>query len=470
MRPFPTTFLLTGAALLAPAALAQEFLYTVSQPEQTMSGSGGTVLRFLQPNEIIQLPVQPCPSSAEKWGPRTMFHTQAGDEDSDGNYWEPGLMGNIDALVVVRNAIGSTNQREVYYSVSQPVGTTVSGAPGLRPGDVGRIARIGALDGQIQYFIRREQINQALGLPITAPTDVDAIAAQFNYGVFFSIDTDTVCNLCTTGPTLVRDGDLLMIPAVDMSWSTSGTVAGVLPGRAVVVHNELQMDAFVAGAQVTNRFGACQNQIIDLESLELAFGTGAAGAVPTCSGPQPYPFFLFTGESLTGGAILTTMGGGSILNTGCLPYGTACGSGPTFGNQIGLRPPTSLVGIPSHVTGLAEARVCRFVSEAQVPQFPPFNPANIDFASPGATTWVFLSFAPGPPGLVATSLPFSWGTMCYPDYYAFPTFMAPINTVTGWGTYTSPPIPWPVNLVFFGVTITPFGTIEASTPTTIEVQ
>ncbi len=472
MRTVPNLLSCTAAAgaLLAPCGLAQEFLFTTSQPEQTLSGSGGTVLQYLQPNEIIQLRVQPCPGGAEKWAPRTTFHTQAGDEDNDDTIWEAGLMGSIDALLDVRAGFGSSpDQRSIYYSVSQPVGTTVSGAPGLRPGDVGRIARIGTVDGQIEYFMTEEQVKQALGLPLTAVVDIDAVASQPNYGVFFSIDQNTICNLCTTGTTMVRDGDLLMIPASALTWTTSGTVGSVTPGGAVVVHTELQMNLFVQNAQVTNRFGACQTQILDLEAIDLAWGLGTAGAVPTCSGPEPYPYFLFTGESLSGGAILTTQGGGQILNTGCLPYGTSCGFGPTFGNQIGLQPPTTLVGIPSHVAALCTARTLRFVSEAQLPQFPVFGQAEIDFASPGVTTWVFMAFAPTGPGVVAPSTDFGWGDLCYPDYYTLPNWMGFADTTTGFGSFTSVPIPWPVDLVFYGVTITPWGTIEASTPSTVEV-
>ncbi len=469
MRPIPTAFLFAAASsLLGPLGQAQEFLYTTSQPEQTLSGSGGTVLRFVRPNEIVHLPVQPCPSRAEKWAPRTMFHTQAGDEDNDGIWWEPGMLGQIDALMIPWASTTAPNQRTIYYSPSAALGTTVSGAPGLRPGDVGRIVRVGTADGQVQHFIREEQIKQALGLPVTAVIDVDAIASQPNFGVFFSLDTDIVCNLCSTGPTLVRDGDLLMIPGPDLSWTTFGTVGAVLPGRALVVHTEAQMDAMVTNARVTNRFGACQTQILDLEGLELA-GTGTAGTVPGCGGPRPYPHFLFSGESLTGGAILSTMAGGMIHNTGCMPYGTNCTFGPTLGNQIGLRPPSATLGIPSFVNALCASRAIVFSSEAQVPQIPVFTPAAIDFASPGANTWVFLTFGPTAPGSVAPSLPFTWGNLCYPDYYAPPAFMGVIGTASGFGTYTSPPVPWPTKLIFQGITITPWSTIEASTPTTLEV-
>ncbi len=473
MRLLRPTFLTACAsALLLPSAPGQGLLFTTSQPETTMSGSGGTVLRFLKPNEIAVLEQFPCPGSAEKWAPRTMFHTQAGDEDGDDSYWEPSLFNRIDALVTSRVAspIGIQNQRTVFYSPSAAMGNVVSGGASLRPGDVGRIVRQGGLDGQVQYFIRAEQIQLALGLAATpAIVDVDAIAASPNYGVFFSLDTDIACNLCSSGPTLVRDGDLLMIPAADLVWSTAGTVAAVTPGRAVVVHTELAMTLMVQNATVTDRTGACVTAIGDLESLEIDWSGALGGTIGTCSGVHPFPHFLFTGETLTGGAILTTNGGGSIANGPCAPYGTLCGFGPTLGLQIGLRPPTAAMGIPSFVNALASERVCRFVSEGRVPQIPVFTSAQIDFASPGALTWVFLAFAPSGPGVVAPSSPFSWGLLCYPDYYAVPNFMGTIGTATGFGTYTSPAVPWPTDLVFYGITITSSGGIEVSTPSTIEV-
>jgi len=82
---------------------------------------------------------------------------------------------------------------------------------------------------------------------------------------------------------------------------------------------------------------------------------------------------------------------------------------------------------------------------------------------------VFLTFAPTGPAVVAPSVPFVWGLLGHPDYYPTPNFMGAIGTGTGYGTYTSPAIPFVCDLVFQGVTITPGGTIEASTPTMVEV-
>lgn len=456
---------------LALPAQGPELLFTVSQPEQTLTGSGGTALGNVFPNEILGLHVWPCPRIAEKWAPRSCFATMAGDEDGDDSYSEPALFAAIDALLPpIRSATGIVNQRTIYFSPKVAMGTTISGAPGLRPGDVGRIVRTAIGDGQVEHFVRAEQIQIALGLPpLPVVIDVDAVAASPNLGVFLSLDGDHAVDPCG-GPTLLRDGDVFVIPPSALTWGGVGTVATVVPNSAVIVWTEAQIDAMVANATVTDRNGVCVAAAIDLEALEIDHAAGPAAALPACSGGiAQIPHLLFSTESLTGGAVLTTAGGGTIHNGGCAPLGTTCGFGPTLGNQVGLLPPTAAVGIASHVNALAATRVFRFVAEAAVPQIPVFTPAQIDFASPAPLTWVFTTFAPGGAGAIAPATSFPWTVLGFPDYWAPPFFMGLIGTGAGFGTYTSPPIPFPCDLVWFGVTITGGGSIEVSTPTMVEV-
>jgi hypothetical protein len=464
------TSLLSLLALSTTLVHAQgfDFLYTTSQNELTMSGSGGTVLRDVHPNDIMGMQAFPCPHVAEKWSPRQAMITMAGDEDGDNSYWEPGIMGSIDALITTPTAgTALVNPRTVWYSPSVALGTTVSGGPGLRPGDIGRIVRTGAGDGRVQYFIRQEMINQALGLPITTNIDVDAAAFGNNQGLFLSLDTDIVCSPCG-GPTLLRDGDVFCIPPGAYTMGSAGTITGVIPNSAVIVYTEAQMDAFVTSAGVTNNVGACVNAAVDVESLDIDFSTPSTLVIPGCTGTVVFvPTLLFTTETLTGGAILTTAFGGQIYNSTCGPLGTNCGFGPTLGLQIGLRPPTAALGIPSYVNALASSRLFTYTAEAKVAQIPAFTAAQIDFNTPGFATWVFMTFAPTGPGAVAPSTPFTWGFLGFPDYYMVPNYM---NTIPGgFATYTSPAIPFVCDLVFQGVTITSAGTIEASTPTMVEV-
>ncbi len=465
-----TITLLSFVTLAVATAPAQgfDFLYTTSQNETTLSGSGGTVLRNIHPNDIVGVPAVQCLTMAEKWLPRQGIITMAGDEDGDDNYWQPGILGSIDALLTTGPAgTAMVNGRTVWYSPSVTLGNVVSGGPGLRPGDIGRIVRNGGLDGKVQYFIRQEQICQALGLPITTPIDVDAAAFGNNQGLYLSLDSDIVCTPCG-GLTLLRDGDVFCIPPGSYTMTAAGTIGAVAANSAVRVYTEAQIDAFVVNALVTDRFGVCVTTAVDLEALDIDPFTPGTLTMPTCAGTAiAVPTLLFTTETLTGGAILTTAGGGSIYGSTCGLVGTQCGSGPTLGNQIGLRPAAPGLGMASYVNALAGTRIFTYSAETKVAQIPVFTPAQVDFNTPGFATWVFMTFAPTGPGAVAPSTPFLWGFLGFPDYYATPNFMGTIPG--GFATYTSPPIPFVCDLVFQGVTITSTSTIEASTPTMVEV-
>lgn len=472
-----TTLRTTLPLLLAATTLhaqGPDFLYTAKVPELARSGSAGTNLRFLNPNEILALEFTTMSCnvlSAEKWAPRTSSNTMAGDENGDGVYWNPAIFGEIDALVtsIGSTPTGITNQRNVFWSPSAAMGTVVSGGAGLRPGDVGRIVRNTTGDGKVQYFIRAEQIQQALGLPITPiVVDVDAIAFSPNHGVFFSLDGNhAVAAAC--GVTSILDGDVLVIPPSSLTYTADMRIGAVAPGSAHVLYTEAQMNTFTANAAVADRFGGCVTSIVDTEALEIDFA-GPTFFIPGCTGTAlVVPTLLFTGETLTGGAILTTQGGGQIHVAPCGPLGTPCGAGPTLGLQIGLRPPSAAMGVPSFVNALTHTRHCRFVTEARNHVIASPAPAVIDVACPAPMSWMFFNFAPTGVGAVAPSLPFGFGFLCFPDYYVN-TFMNTVPTPGGFGTYTSPVIPWPCKTVWQAVTITSAGGIEISTPTTVDVN
>lgn len=451
------------------AAQSPDLIYTLTQPEQTLSGGGFTSLGVCQPNEMIYLPaVTPC--SAEKWMPLATSQVHAGDENFDDNYWNPGLFGKIDAITPdhlgTMGVAGMSNQRNIFFSPSVDMGIAVSGGPGLRAGDVGRIIRTGTMDGQVEHFLTGEQVQLALGLPPTPVfVNVDAITYQHNYGILFSLEDDTSVFLCM-GPPLVQDGDVLIIPPAALSWTSHGTVAAVMPGSAVVAHSEAAMDAFVVNAKVNDRDGICQQRILDTDALEIDLMLPQTWWVASCFGSVPVPQLLFAGETLTGGAVLDTFLGGRIRPSPCGQLGTSCGFGPTYGDQIGMLPPSTLRGMASSVNALASTKTCTFVSETGAPQIPVGANAKVHFQSPGAMTWVFASFAPAGPGAVPMSAPFAWGFACYPDYYPATMFMGSIATAP-FGTYVSPAIPFATDLTFMGVTIA--GGLEISTPTIVEI-
>jgi len=463
--------------MCASIATAQgpHLLFTTSQTEWTLSGSGGTVLATLNPDEIavLELGTTPCTMlSAEKWAPATMFHTQAGDTDGDDQFFEPSLFGRIDGLLQGQHTspVGMPNQRTIYYSVEQPMGDVITGPNAFRPGDVARIVRNSVGDGQVDYFLRAEDLQIALGLP-PAPlvVNLDACAWGHNYGVFFSVEGTHTCPLMS-GLTVINDGDILCIPTATIGWTGALTVGGVMPGSAVVVYSEANVDAMVMNAMVADNMGGCVPQVGDVDALEIDWYNPFAATISSGYGVAvTVPHLLFAGSKLTGASVLSTVGGGNIHVDVCGPLGTSCGLGATLGDQMGLRP-TPVGGVASSINALASSRICRFVTEAQQSQIPVATPISLDIASPGAFTWILVYFAPGGPGVVAPSMPFAWGSMCYPDYYGALPFVAvgPLMT-TGFDNWTTGPIPMPVDFILQGVTITPAGTIEASTPTTVEV-
>jgi len=454
-------------ALCAPAiAQGMPFVFTTSQTERTMSGSGGTVLKDLRPNEVAMVEYWPCPVvSAEKWAPRTCFHTMAGDENGDTWKWNPTMFGSIDALLEILGPVGISNQRTVFWSPSVAMQPGVSGAPGIRPGDTARIVRNGSGDGQVEFFLRQEQVVQALGMAVGSIVDVDAIAADPFYGVFLSLDVDTVVSMgCAT--TFVRDGDVVMIPAAAITWTSDFRVQSVLPGSGLVVYTEAQMDTFVQNAQVTDRNGVCVTQIQDLEALDIDW-SGAPQSFWVCSSTfVTVPALAFTGELLTGCSVLTTSLGGSILQRGCGGLGTSCGSGPTYGFQMGLQPPPG-IGVPSFVNALATAFPRQYTLEPQQHTFAQGNAAVIDLFSPGLFTVVFGRFESPLPNTVATSALFP-PSLYFPDEYITGNFIWGF-VPNGFATYTSPVIPWPCKLVWQSACITAWSTVELSTPAMTDV-
>ena len=463
---------------LTATAQSPEYLLTYSQTEATVSGSGGTVLASLRPNEICQLRPSSvtCPSlSAEKWMPRAATNVMAGDEDADGQYDQAALFGRIDALLANQpsvSGIAGDNQRTVFWSPSQAMGNAISATP-FRPGDVGRIIRNGAGEGQVQYFMRMELFTQALGMPAGSIIDVDAIAFSPNYGVFFSVDADTVA-VIDCGPTVVRDGDVLCVPPSGLSYTPDLRVASVAPSSAVVVHPEMQMDAFTVNAQVTNRFGACVSGVVDVESLAIDF-TGPSTLVTSCSGaPVLVPTLLFSTETGTGASVLSTQFGGQIHNIPCGPAGTSCGFGHTSGAQMGIRPTTLAVGAPSFVNALSFSRACRSVLQPQqhtmnvFPLGAPAGAMQIDYNSDFAFNIALIEIVP--PGIPGSVPAFPWSQRCFPSLYAPSVSVHAWPLVGPFGSFPMIGIPagWMGKVLFQNVGFDA-GAIELSTPTVIDI-
>ncbi len=462
-RPFAVLPFCVASAL----AQNQGFVFTTSQTETTASGSGGTVLQTLRPNEVGCVEFVPCPViSAEKWAPLTCYNTMAGDDDSNGMYYSPAMFGSIDALCDVLSPVACATPRSVFYSPSVAIGTNISGGPGLRPGDTGRIIRQGSLDGQVEYFLRAEDVQLALGMPISpVVVDVDAIAADPGYGVFLSLDqTHTVSISC--GITTVRDGDVICIPTAAITWSADNRVLAVVPGSAIVVYTEAQMDAMVANAGIVDRTGTCLTQIQDLESLDIDW-TGPVTAAGQCtSGFANVPTLIFSGELMTGCGLCTTKAGGQIYSGGCGPVGSSCSSGlATLGYQMGLQPPSSFLGVPSYVNALSTTFVNRFVAEPQQHVVTTPTTISIDLYVPNPWSIVFAKIVV-PTVAPSVSLP----NCFFPDVYIVPWVWSSAFTGPSWQTVTTPVVTFPgIKAVFQAAAIDSSGQIILSTPASVDI-
>ncbi|MCA3010738.1 MAG: hypothetical protein INH34_20355 [Phycisphaerales bacterium] len=470
------------AIAAATAAQGRNGLIAFSQPEFTLSGSGGTSLQQLRPNETAVLAwgtTAACTGlSAEKWAPRAVYSTMAGDDNADGLINNATLFGSVDALVatVAPNPIGWQNQRSVFWSVSAPMGNAVSASP-FRPGDVARIVRdAGGMDGQVEHFMTREQFNTALGLPLTTPIDVDAIAFDPQFGVFFSLDGD-VPAMTACGAAFVQDGAVLAIPPGALTYTPDLRIATVLPNSARVILSEAQIDVMVVNANVANRFGACLTAAVDLEALDFDW-SGAMNTWWSCTAATPVwsPDLIFSVETGTGASLLSTAGGGQIWNGPCAPMGAACGFGPTLGVQAGVRPMVPGVGVASHVNAFLLEHAERFVMEPQNPVmnvFPAGAPAGasqVHVGSPFPINLVFLEIvSPIVPGS-APAFPFSM--MHFPDVYIPSLLFYTVATAPfGFGSVPTPAIPpgFTGKVLFQSVAFSSMS-IELSTPAVIDVQ
>lgn len=469
------------ASLLLGCSIAAQgnFLLTYSQAELTVSGSGGTVLQQLNPNEIAYLDFSgPCSAvSAEKWAPRTCFHAMGGDADGDACYWDPAIFATVDALLAGQSAspVGGGNQRTTFWSPSVALGTAISGAPGLRPGDVGRLVRNTSGDGQVEYFMTREQFNTALGLPLTTAIDVDAIAFAPGMGVYFSLDQD-VNAITQCGPMLIRDGAIICVPQTLMTYTSDLRIATVAPMSAFRLFSEADMDNIVFTARAKDRVGNCILQAIDVEALEIDYSS-APFAIPGCQGTVIYvPTLLFATETTTGAGLLSTAGGGQIYVGPCGPAATSCTSLlPTYGPQMGIQATSTTLGAPSHINAIASTSVCRYVLEPQqhvLTVFPfgaPVGSTAIDVGSPWLWNFMFVTFVPPTVPTSASFAPFS--LFCFPDYYPTNIYWSPVTAPGGWGSIPMFAIPPNVtgHVLFQSLAFGGSG-LELSTPAIIDVK
>jgi len=485
--------LLLLASLPAAAMTAQVpgALLTFSQIENTISGGGGP-LQVLHPNEIMFLPLPSgCPNGArsEKWSPRTCMNVMTGDENGDGQYWNPNLFGSIDALSTgfalfwQTSSIGkiAPNPSMVYWSPSAAMGSAIIGPitatnKPLRPGDIGRIKP----DGKVEMLMSEDLFRKALGYPL-GPVDVDAFAYEPGLGIYFSLDDNIQCPeiACLPQNLWVNDGSLLAIP-----WSAVTTVgpwdfriADVIQGSAHVALDEVMIKVLVANSGVTDRNGfTITNVDDDLESLDIDHGPGTQIlSIPTACGTLLVPDFLFSTEMMTGGSVISTKNNGSPVMGPCGYLGIPSPYGIQTGAAVGIQQQLANVGPASYVNALAFGTTERFVHE------PVTHQLNYGLLG-GLPTTVHVG---GDFDFVVTAIDivpstiapsFTIGGDFFPDWYCLGMMLWDVASPTsGFHSFATPHIPvgWSGKLMFQSIGVDVACTncaFNLSTPCVIDVN
>ena len=487
------SFLLTCLPIAGAMAQVPGALLTFSQNEYTISGGGGP-LQVLRPNEIAFLPLVPgCPNGArsEKWSPRTCMNVMAGDENSDGQYWNPSLFGSIDALQTAWGLSSQTsslgtiapNPRLVYWSPSAQMGNHINSPtnqnPPLRPGDMGLIKQ----DGTVEFLMKEEVFRKALGLvPTDPPIDIDAFAYEPGLGIYFSLDASyTLCQLSCATNQWILDGTLLAIP-----WSqviTYGVfdfrIQDVLTsGCAHEIFDEVLVKVHLQNSGITDRFGVANLGAgdLDLESLEIDHGPGTSiMSFPTCGPTVLVPNFLFSTDSMTGGSLASTINYGSPPMGPCGYLGIPVPYGIQNGTAVGIQQQLATVGPASYVNALAFGTTERFVLEPVAHQQnygllggPPTT-VHVGGDFNYVFTWVDLA-----PNTIAPSV--NIGGDFFPDWYCLNLLLWDIGfPVNGFHSFATPNIPvgWSGKLIFQSIGFDAACTncsLNLSTPCVIDVN
>ncbi len=393
-------------AAAAPVGHAQyELSFTTLGVENTLSGSSGSSLGTITPEDIAIVGPQTGVYSAETLLDHLNLNTLAGDGDGDAFYYEAPLAGRIDALEVC-GASADFTARDVFFSTKLPLPCASGGV--IEPGDVSGI-RIGA---GANPMIDDLQIRTALGIsPNILSFDVDAVARDPSGALFLSFEQDVPI---LWGTQMLFDGGIAVIPASALTWADC-MVTAVLPDAGFIAANENLINTMVVNASVADNVGNFIQVVFDVDGLELDPNGGTF-----TSGSGTFPNLIFSGEYLTGGGILSTAAGGSIATINGIPMATAFGWGATDGTQVGLAP-----GGVGSLDGLALTQpTCRFVMDSSTPFIPTPGPLNLAAggADPGELVYVYARiYGVDVPGGFQPSVPAA--NPCFPEWYLWNTYL-----------------------------------------------
>lgn len=469
----------------AAAAVAQgnHVWFVPTSPVEGWCHAGSPCcVQDIGPRDVAVVTKASCQDCAMKVAPELAWNVLAGDDDGDAMHWQSALFGEIDAVLMKRAGGGAPDMRHLFLSPKRALGTAVSGTPRLRPGDVAAIVRRGGVDGQIEFFLRAEQVRDALGLTVApADIDVDAIASDDAGNIYLSLDGDVIANLrvgVAILPRTLQDGAVAVIPATAITWDARLNVAGVVANSAMILLSEGQVNAAVAHAAVTNHAGAVVTAIGDLDALEIDETVPATLGLTWGGVLYTFPHLAFAGETLTGLGVLSTSGGGAIFTFGNLPCclqlarGAGCLTGPTTGFEMGVQAPGG-----GAATASLNALAMRFTPSP----YPFFvatctpvvvAPVTVQVGSKGGSLPRILILSAGPTaaGTVALSAPSPWApAVAHPDIYMH-GFIGTVFMPTDSLALAIPAIA-PMNLVFQAVCLDPATGMPAlSTPGTLVIR
>ena len=398
-------FLLTSI----PAAADETLFFTTRNqygPEQTLSGSGGTILGRLTKQDIeVVTPREGGGYSAEKFATSVGWSTLAGDFNGDGVYYEHDLFHAIDAMLTI-SPDGPPSLRDVFVSPARAAGSGCLGT--LEPGDVAAIGRSGVLE----YFVTEQLIRRAFDIPQNRDANVDAVCLDRFGNLLISVEKNTVI----LGGVAVGDGAVLCVPAADITHS-GRTITSIVPGSGFVLYTERQMDDMVVNARVANSALGVVQEIVDTDGLCQDPRGGKRDIHLEDGRDVTVAELLFSGQRLQGGGVLSTLNNGSIAEINGVPLGVWNGTHwDTEGPRVGLEASDRLVGSLNALD--IERPVCRFVLDTDDPLVAAGEAVRV-IAGGLAPYSVFVLYArpgPGAPCQVAASTPLS--NACFPDWYS----------------------------------------------------
>ncbi len=208
------------------AAQSRALLFASAEPQVLTSWKGSGLLGRLDDQEAaMALPGSAQQAlAARKFLSLGALHAFWGDPAGKGDYTQPFVVGEIDALFVPGGFLGASpgRGRGFFFSVTRrrlPVflGNRVGT---LGPADLFRWKE----KGRVQVFLSSSLLEKALGFQ--SPTlDVDAFCADSKGDLFFSLALDE-----PYPSPKVLDGDLCFLSARALVYAPDGTVKDVRAG------------------------------------------------------------------------------------------------------------------------------------------------------------------------------------------------------------------------------------------------